>query len=133
MSHKKSRRARRALQAKMERIAQMNSLSKSQSNSQRRQSFAGTFDDINSYVAKATREMPLSAVYWGAGAVVLGAAAIGAYVYRGRLLKAVENAYESIVESPGLEVRKTKPRAHKRAPVAKSRKSTRSNSASVTH
>ena len=81
--------------------AQKSSKSKSgQSQSSRSKSssgIAGTYETATKAVSGAVSRVPASAFYWGLGSLALGAAAVGAYMYRDRLVEAYEEAMESFM------------------------------------
>ena len=57
---------------------------------------AGTFNDTTEAVTTASGRVPSSAIYWGLGALALGAAAAGAYMYRERIMELYGQAKETL-------------------------------------
>lgn len=55
-----------------------------------------TFEGAKSSVTRAASAIPSSAVYWGLGALALGAAAVGAYMYRDRIVEMYEEGMDFI-------------------------------------
>lgn len=56
---------------------------------------AEQFEGATSSVRGAVSGVPASAFYWSIGALALGAAAVGAYMYRGRIIKLYDEAVEA--------------------------------------
>lgn len=81
---KKSRSARKAERMKTQ-----------EAPSRASQGLAGQFEAATSTVANAVSGIPKSAIYWGLGALALGAAAVGAYMYRDRIAEVYEEALET--------------------------------------
>lgn len=55
----------------------------------------GKFEEASEVVSQAVNRIPRSTVYWGLGAIAVGAAAVGAYIYRDRIVEMYETASES--------------------------------------
>jgi rhamnose utilization protein RhaD (predicted bifunctional aldolase and dehydrogenase) len=53
------------------------------------------FEEASEAVARVVSRIPRSTLYWGLGAIAIGAASIGAYIYRDRLAELYETAAES--------------------------------------
>ncbi len=54
-----------------------------------------TFDEAAEAVERTVNRIPRTAVYWGLGAIAVGAAAVGAYIYLDRIAEMYETASES--------------------------------------
>ncbi len=63
---------------------------------QHSEGIAGKFGQITDTVSGITGRIPSSAIYWGLGALALGAAAVGAYLYRDNLVELYDDAKEAL-------------------------------------
>lgn len=66
-----------------------------QSSHSRSKGLAGTFENASAAVTGVTNRIPASAFYWGLGALAMGAAAVGAYMYRDKIAEVYEETMES--------------------------------------
>ncbi len=62
--------------------------------SRRSNTFENATSGTTSGVTSAISRIPGSAIYWGLGAVALGAAAVGAYMYRSQIVELYEEGVE---------------------------------------
>ena len=110
MSNKKSRKARKSTAAKQ-------SQGSSQEDRMSSNGISSTFDDASAALKSAVNGVPASAIYWGLGALALGAVATGVYIYRDRLMALYEQAVEAMT-SAGEE---SDIESEKRTPVRRSK------------
>lgn len=88
MSTKKTRRPRKTIQMKAAKSHRLVT--------PHRRGFGGSVEDATSSVTRVVQGIPANTLYWGIGALALGAAAVGAYMYRDRLISLYEDAMEAM-------------------------------------
>lgn len=84
---KKSRAVRKALEMKAR---------QSTPQPRRAKGLSRTFGQATDAVTEYAGKVPSSAIFWGLGALALGAAAVGAYIYRDRIVELYDDAMEAM-------------------------------------